>query len=483
MTHQPEQRNPSQQAVPVKPSRPGLIRARLQRGLTQEQAAEQIGVSLCTWARWERGTQSVRPVYRKRLMERWDAEPGVVERWLQLTACAKPLSGCDPQGDIAAEEAGPAESMPYVCDMETARQLWRLEMDPSRRHLLAALPFMPSLLSDWFLSWAYDAPATTGSGGVPTEQTIRQVGAADVARVREARQAFSQMDHQFGAGLVRPAVTDFLDSQLSAMLAGTYSNDTRAELLSAASSMTQLAGWMAYDLGHHGQAQRHYGQALNLAKTADDQLIAAYVLAALAQQAYDLGHGRWALRLASAAGEAGRQADAPPKVTALLMLRQARAEAVTAQTADQPGAHARRQVGLLLSQAERHFSQGPSDRDPFWSAAFGQAELAAEAGYCWQRVGEHRKAADLAEQALAGFGTSYARSTQFNRVHAAHAYLDLGDLDHALALATPAIPAAKELTSARAVAHIRDFADRLTPHARQAAVRDFNEMLHDSLAS
>ncbi|HEY1157823.1 MAG TPA: helix-turn-helix transcriptional regulator [Arthrobacter sp.] len=483
MTHQPEQRNQLQQAGPVKPSRPGLVRARLHRGLTQEQAAEQIGVSVCTWARWERGAQSVRPVYRKRLTELWEAEPGVVEEWLQLTTCAKPLSDGDQRVDVAAGEAGLAASMPYVCDMDTARQLWRLEMVPSRRHLLATLPFMPSLLSELLVSWAYDAPTTTAVGGVRAGQTVGHVGAADVARVHEARQAFSQMDHQFGAGLVRPAVTDFLDSRLSAMLAGTYSNETRGELLSAASSMTHLAGWMAYDLGHHGQAQRHYGQALNLAKSADDQLVAAYVLTAMAQQACDLGHGRWALRLATAAGEAGRQADAPPRVKALLMLRQARAEAVTAQTADQRGAHARRQVGLLLSQAERYFSHGPSDRDPSWSSSFGQAELAAEAGYCWQRVGEHRKAADLAEQALAGFDTSYARSTQFNRVHAAHAYLDLGDLDYALALASPAIPAAKELTSARAVAHIRDFADRLAPHARQPAVRDFNDLLHDSLAS
>ncbi|MFI6295969.1 helix-turn-helix domain-containing protein [Nonomuraea sp. NPDC050790] len=479
VTHQPEQRNPSPEGEPVKQSRPGLIQARLHRGLTQEQAAEHVGVSISTWARWERGTQNIRPYYRKVLAEQWGAKPNEVDAWFQVTAC----SSLTPCAEMAIGGAGLVEPMLHASSVETARQLWRLEMDTSRRHLLAALPFMPSLLSEWLVSWAFDPPATAASGGVRTEQTVRQVGAADVARVREARQAFSQMDHQFGAGLVRPAVTDFLDSQLSVMLAGTYSNDTRGELLSAASSMTQLAGWMAYDLGYHGQAQRHYGQALNLAKAADDQLIAAYVLTALAQQACDLGHGRWALRLATAAGDAGRRADAPPKVKALLMLRQARAEAVTAQTADQRGAHARRQVGLLLSQAERHFSQGQSDRDPPWSTSLGQAELAAEAGYCWQRVGEHRKAADLAEQALAGFGTSYARSTQFNRVHAAHAYLDLGDLDHALSLAIPAIPAAKELTSARAVAHIRDFASRLTPHARLTAVQDFNDMLHDSLAS
>lgn len=99
-----------------------------------------------------------------------------------------------------------------------------------------------------------------------------------MARIREARQAFSQMDQQLGAGLVRPAV-DFLDSQLSALLVGAYSDQVRGDLLSAASSMTQLAGWMADDLGHHGQAQRR------------------------------------------------------PRVLAQLILRQTRAEAVTAETA------------------------------------------------------------------------------------------------------------------------------------------------------
>ncbi|WP_184959752.1 helix-turn-helix transcriptional regulator [Nonomuraea endophytica] len=86
VTHQPEQRNSSQQAGLVKPSRPGLIRARLQRGLTQERAAEQIGVSLSTWARWERGTQNrasvITAARRRRVVEGGG--------WIRST----PTSGC-----------------------------------------------------------------------------------------------------------------------------------------------------------------------------------------------------------------------------------------------------------------------------------------------------------------------------------------------------------------------------------------------------
>jgi tetratricopeptide (TPR) repeat protein len=306
---------------------------------------------------------------------------------------------------------------------------------------------------------------------------------ADVQRVHEAHQAFIQMDHQFGAGLVRPAVTDFMNYTLAPLLRGSYTEQVGAELLTAAARMTRLAGWMAFDLGHQGQAQQHFGQALRLAKAADDTTTAAWVLATLAQQACDLGQGRWAVRLARAAADAGRQAQASPRMTAQLLVRQARAVAVAADSADTRDAHARHQVSDFLTQAENAFAKGPSDHDPAWITTFGEAELAAEAGYCWHRVGEHARAADQAEQAIKGLGSGYARSVQFNRVHAAEAHLALGELDKALAFARDAVPAAKELTSTRCVAIVRNFSAKLERHRSTRQVRDFDDYLHTELAS
>lgn len=289
------------------------------------------------------------------------------------------------------------------------------------------------------------------------------------------------MDHQFGAGLVRPAVTDFMNVTLAPLLRGRYTEDVGRTLLSAAARISRTAGWMAFDLGAQGQAQQHLGQALKLAKQAEDDLTSAWILAALAQQACDLDHGRWAIRLTGAALEAGRRGHASPRVMSSLHLRRARAFAVAASS-EGAGTDARRQVADLLAEAEDTYTPDTRDNDPAWISAFGPAELAAEAGYCWHRIGEHQRAADHAEQALASFAPTYLRSIQFNRVHAATARLDLGDLDGALAHARPAVRAAKELTSARAVAQVRDFATRLTQHHRSHPhTREFTNHLHAEL--
>lgn len=475
MTHQPVQRDQADKAGPVKQSRPGLIRVRLQRGLTQEQAADEIGISLSTWARWERGTQNVRPFYRKALADRWGAAPGEVEAWLQV------VDGSAASGvDVAVVEVGLVEPVHHLSGVETARQLWRLEMDTSRRHLLAALPFVPAALGEWLLAWRFDeAPAAaqhvTGKGVA--------VGMADVQRVREAHHAFTRMDHQFGAGLVRPAVTDFMNTTLAALLQGSATEPVRAQLLSAAAGMTRMAGWMAFDLGHQGQAQAHFGQALSLAKQAGDDLMAAWVLATMAQQACDLGHSRWAVRLASAAAEAGQRADASARARAVLDLRQARAHSSHTADGTPANAHTKRLVATYLSQADKHFSKGTSDRDPVWVAHFTEAELAGEGGLCWRGAGEYQRGITRQKEAIAGFSTRYPRSIQLTQTSVAEGYLGLGEIEAAVHHARAAVASAQDLTSARASAHLHAFAAHLQPYRDNRHVKDFADYVRAELVS
>ncbi|GAA2839004.1 helix-turn-helix transcriptional regulator [Nonomuraea rubra] len=453
--------------------RPELVRARIRQDLTQEQAAELIGVATTTWSRWERGEQRMRPVYRARLAQAWQVAAAEVERWLEATP---------PAHDVPDEERIDDVDLAVFDRTDATDRLWRWEMDASRRHLLATLPFVSGLLGEWLLAWRYDATPGVALGRMATPDGAR-VGWSDVQRVHEAHRAFVQMDHQFGAGLVRPAVTDFMNTTLAPLLRSRYSDDVGRALMSAAARLSRTAGWMAFDLGAHGQAQQHLGQALKLAKQADDDLTCAWILAALAQQACDLEHGRWAIRLAGAAAEAGQRGHASPKVMSSLHLRQARAFAVAAGT-EQPDPYTRRQVSNLIAEAEDTYTPTTGDNDPAWIAAFGPAELTAEAGYCWQRIGEHQCGVEHAEQALASFASGFIRSIQFNRVHAAQARLDLGDLDGALAHARPAVGAAKELTSARAVAQVRDFATRLTQrHPHNAEAREFTDYLRRELGT
>ncbi|MFC7380645.1 helix-turn-helix transcriptional regulator [Sphaerisporangium rhizosphaerae] len=449
--------------------RPELVRARRRRGLSQEAAAEAVGVSPTTWARWERGEQGVRARHRARMAVVFAVEAVEVERWVEGWAFVEtpswPLVDCG---------GGSLEATVRSADL-----LWRYEMDPSRRHLLATLPFVPAALGEWLTSWTYDTPAaSTAHAG-----SARAVGMADVQRINEARQAFGQLDHQFGAGLVRPVVLRYLNGNVTPLLHGRYDDKVGAELMSAAAGMSRMAGWTAFDMSLHGQAQQHFGQALRFAKTADNPLVAAWVLTAMTRQAIHIDQALWALRLSRSAVDTARQAQASPRVMALMTVREAWATALNAKPGETGDKHSAKQVEQLLAEAERAYEQGPSDRDPAWIGLHEWAELNAEAGQSWGLLGDHQRAAACAEAAVTAFHDRLPRSAQFNRVHAADAYLGMKELEQALDSARAAIPMAKALSSARSVEFIQAFADRLEPHGTTVAVREFRDHLRSELAA
>jgi transcriptional regulator with XRE-family HTH domain len=450
-------------------SRPELARARRQRGMSQEAAAEAVGVAPTTWARWERGEQGVRACHRAQMATVFGVEAVEVERWIEGWAFAATSSW--PIADFGGGS--------LAATVKSAAHLWRYEMDPSRRHLLATLPFVPAALGEWLVSWNYGIPVESaahhGSGPV--------VGLADVTRINEALKAFKQMDDQFGAGLVRPVVMNYLNGSVAPLLRGRYDDRVGAGLMSAAAGMTAMAGWTAFDLSRHGQAQHYFGQALKLAKVGNDPLTGAWVLSALTRQAIHLEQSTWALWLARAAADTARRAQASPRVMALMLVREAHATALQAKLAEPGDGHSAKQVERLLSETERAYAQGATDRDPLWVGRFDAVELSGQAGCCWGLLDEHQRALTCAETAIHGYGERFSRAAQFSQVNAAEAYLGMGELEQALGSARAAIPMTKALTSARSVERLRKFAGQLEPYGDSVMVREFRDHMNHELAA
>lgn len=437
--------------------------------MTQEEIAERIGVASTTWARWERGIQGVRQIYRVRIAELCRVPLEQVAAWVDDSEDMEP-------GPWTSAAQVMRTSLAAIVDVMS--ELWRWEVDATRRRLLSTLPLVPAFVSEWLLDWSLgesdEALARSGPGP--------SVGEGDIQRLREALQAFTQMDHQFGGGLVRGAVIDYLANQVHPLLTGRYTSKIGAELMSVAAGIVRLAGWEAFDLGRQGLAQMQFGQALRLAKAGEDQLTAAWILAAMAQQMCDLRAPESALRLALAARNAGKAAHAGPRVTALLAIREARAVSVGVMMADTRDQHGAKRVERLISQAETMFASATAyDDEPAWIKSFGEAELTAEAGHCWHMIGEQNRAAACAELALRGFGSRFARSAQFNTVHLAQAALYRSDLDHSLDLARKAVPMANALTSARAFQLIQSFDHELDAHACEPQVREWREYMRNEL--
>src|SRR5690606_9179606 len=154
-------------------------------------------------------------------------------RWLE---CTEPVATeLWPWPDFA--------DMSLASTLKSAERLWRSELDLQRRHMLAALPFVPNVLDGWISAWSYgssmESAASEGSG--------RAVGLSDVRRVEEARQRFWRIDHEYGGGLIRPAVIDYLNTTVASLLRGTYNDKVGSALLTAAAEMTLFAGWTAFD--------------------------------------------------------------------------------------------------------------------------------------------------------------------------------------------------------------------------------------------
>ncbi|MEV6984690.1 helix-turn-helix transcriptional regulator [Sphaerisporangium sp. NPDC051017] len=451
-------------------SRPGLVRARRRLGLSQEEAAAAIGVTPRTWGRWERGDQGMRPVYRSRLAALFNVDPAEVERWVEGEALT-PATKLSPMTDFG--RGSPAATV------RTAEHLWRCDMDLSRRHILAALPFAPAAFGEWLSAWTYDTRVVSAAHAGPGQA----VGLADVTRIEEARQALTQMDHRYGSGLVRPAVVDYLNTKVAPLLGGRYDDHTGARLMTAAAGMTAFAGWTAFDLGRQGQAQYYYGQALHLARAANDSLTAAWVFSTMAFQAIHLEQPRWAIRLSRASVDAARRAQASPRVMARLYSREAWATALQVKLAETPDGQSIKRVHHLLSEVEQQYARGTTHRDPSWVEWFEATEPVAEAGIAWNLIGEHQRGAACAEAVLKEYTERRNRSAQLSRVSAAEAYLGMGELEQALDSAGKSLSMAKTLTSSRSLERLYRFDKHLTPYANTIHVREFRAHLTQTLTA
>ncbi|MGH3343604.1 MAG: hypothetical protein ACRDPK_12155 [Carbonactinosporaceae bacterium] len=346
--------------------------------------------------------------------------------------------------------------------VEIAAELWR--SDVHRREFLLSSAFGTTALiapsRDWLVSPPEETVGHTGG-------TL--VGWSDVGAVRATGQLFKGLDDRFGGGHGRTAVVEYLNTDVAPLLRGSYSDEVGRGLFAAVSELTRLAGWMAYDTGLHGLAQRYFVQALRLSQSAGDRAFGGYVLATMSRQATYLGHGQEAVQLARAAQQ-GAYGWATPRAKAVFCAVEARGHGILG---DVPACEA------ALRRAEGHLGAARPDDDPSWVAFFDDAQLADEFGHCYRDLHLPRQSQRYAEQSLALRSNSYARSRAFCSTVLATAHLEQGDLEQACAVGGDALALAGQLRSLRSAEYIRDFSHRLGRYQQEPLVREFSEKAAD----
>jgi hypothetical protein len=208
--------------------------------------------------------------------------------------------------------------------VEGLLELGRQDMDPSRRGVLGAALFSVALtIPDW--------PNVVDRMEAVQAGRSHRIGYAEVDAVVAMTDKVSELDDMFGGRHARPMAAAFLVNTVAPHLRADASDDVRKAMLSAASDLLYLTGYMAVDEGLHGLAQRYYVKALELAGAADDHLTYCTTLRGMSLQAVDLGHNAHALRLADAAAAASPNAG--PRMRAFLAGQQAHAYAASGHRA------------------------------------------------------------------------------------------------------------------------------------------------------
>ncbi|MBL1095314.1 tetratricopeptide repeat protein [Streptomyces coffeae] len=401
----------------------------------------------------ERGTPQK---YREPSAHQWlrGHMPREATRPLILEAFARKLGR-----PVTQAEAG----FPVTADESNARpstvealvDLGRVDMDPSRRSVLGASLFSVALtVPHW--------PDVVGRMEVAGKGQIQRAGMAEVEMVTAMTERISEVDDQFGGRHTRPMAAAFLVNTVAPYLTAGAPETVRKAMMSAASDLCYLTGYMAVDEGLHGLAQRYYVKALELAGASEDHLTYCTTLRGMSVQAVDLGHGREAMRLADAAASASPNAG--PRMRAFLAGQQAHA---AAQIGDRGTAL------LRLREAESAMDKAESREKAFGS--YDPSSLNYHISQVRYELGDiHGSIVAMMQSDVLRYSV-YRRTRVRERAVLAERQMKVGHLEAACATWHQALDDYPLVQSGRADDRMRAMVGLIRPHLKNRAARELHE--------
>lgn len=296
------------------------------------------------------------------------------------------------------------------------------------------------------------------------DASSRQVGLSDVADLLAFADNARRWDRRLGGGHWRSStILDCLRLRAEPLLRGRYSDQTGQALFTAAAQVVHVAGWTAFDAGHHTVAQRHYIQALRMARAAGDLPLGGYILTCAALQATLRGHHDDAIDMCQGAYERVKHI-ATPRTLAFYRLIEARAHG-HAQDARAASRALAASVTLLDRAADN------ATDDPPWIDFCTPNRFANDA------IEIHRDLR-MPSQAMRWSAQTPMPADTFTRVHGlrlvtlAGTYL-LGpypDLEAAIDHGSRGVDVLTQVSSARAIDYAKDLVHRLRPWRSEPAV-------------
>ncbi|WP_312872086.1 helix-turn-helix domain-containing protein [Amycolatopsis dendrobii] len=322
-----------------------------------------------------------------------------------------------------------------------------------------------------FIRSAGAGAATIGltllTGG--TAVAADRVGMVKVDDVRKMTRAFRETDNEFGGGATRSGLDNYLTNTVEPMLRDTRMTDAvKKPLFRAGVELRQLAGWVAYDVGHASDGRKHLREALNMSQEIEDDALVGEMFAAMSHHAAFRGNSEGAVDLALAAQQAARRSGIPAL----------EAEAAVMEAHGRALEREQRPCLDALNRAERAFARVDTGRTPTWLAYFDSSYLAAKFAHTFRDIGMPAEAERFARRSLR-MTEGYGRGRLFNTALLASTLADQQKVEEACAEARNAVRLATNVRSVRAASYLADVGRRLSPHSQNAQVQALYKQLDD----
>ncbi|MEV8324491.1 transcriptional regulator [Kitasatospora sp. NPDC056731] len=428
-------------------ARAGLSNAELARRVkaaAHQAGHPQVAPDATAVRRWLQGNQPRRPI------------PGIVADIVSDAVGYRVTSADLGLGESHAEDRSLLYNRDWVVTVETVSDLGRADVD--RRRFLAAAPFAAVAATgpsrDWLLATLDQEP-----------EPGPRVRLEDVAAVKNMFSEFQRVDIFQGGGSGRLILAAYMNVHVYPLLRRPQAEDVRQALCEAAAEQTYLLGWMAYDNGEHGTAQRYLIQSLRLAEESRNVPLGAHVLAGMADQATLLGHPEEGLRLA----QSGRHGLRGSSAAALADLWALEGRALAAMGDKAAATRA-------VTQSEAAAEQVHPGEEPEWALFIDPAYLHGEHAMTLRDIGDHSGAAEHAKRSIDhARQQKRARRGALSQAALASTHLQKRDLEQAYAAGLRTLSLASKVKSSRAVEAVADLQRRMEPFGRSRLVADFAE--------
>src|SRR5215211_2750114 len=342
--------------------------------------------------------------------------------------------------------------------------LWRWRLD--RREFLVTMA-AAAMTSEVALRWLVSPPEER----VQRDTGPGWVGHSDIGAVRAMQSSLKAIDDAHGGGVALPMAVEYLRGEVAPLLHGRYNDPVGRALFSATAEFTLGVGWMAYDAGKHGLAQRYMAQALRLSHAANDRAFGGRILAAMSHQALHLGDVRHGLDFACAA-RAGTRGAVTATTAGMLPATEACAHAARGDAS--PCLRA-------LTEAERAFERSNPSEDPPW-VDFDEGGLTGHLARSFRDLNRPHEAQQFAVQSIQLCRPTHLRTRVQRYAILASAHAQQGDLEGACAVGRQALAEVPRLRSRRTLDDVAQLVQLISANDSEAT-HEFTKQAREVLAA